>query len=169
MVTLIVSGCEHGSRKPLDVSSETALIPLMPQSVRIVKPFTVWTDFDGEPGMDGVNVYLQPLNAAGDPVQAAGSIYVEMYTFQATSMEPKGDRLGIWDFPLRTQSDQDARWRRSVQMYELPVSWPEADRPEDLAAKYVLTVTHNSPLGDRHFDEMIIETPPVPGRFSRNE
>ena len=36
------------------------------------------TDYDGKPGDDGVRVYLQPLDADGDPVKVPGKISIQL-------------------------------------------------------------------------------------------
>jgi len=131
----------------------------MPRDIRIVKPFTTWGDFNDDATIDGLTVYVQPLNATGDPIRTAGHMYVELYEYRQASGEPKGKRMQLWEFPLQTEADQRARWNRATQMYELPVMLS----PESLATgpgeKLVLSVTHHSPLGRHHSDEYSLDVP----------
>ena len=146
---------------PLDES----LLFLMPAEIHIVEAFSNWADLDGEPGIDGIDVYVQPVNAAGDAIQAAGAMYVELFTFRPASADRRGERLGIWDFDLASQEDQDRRWNRATQMYRFPVVLTEDSRPTKPATKFVLSVTHNPPVGFRRTDEYILETPLSAGAF----
>ncbi len=164
--TLSLSACRSPGPAIPDAQAEM-LKTLMPETIQIVKPFTTWSDFDDDGVLDGVTVYVTPLNASGDAIHAAGSIFVEMYTFRNASGEHRGRRIGLWNFPLKTDKDQKQLWRRATQMYELPIS---IDRTgADGAAnweltpggKYVLVVTHNSPLGERLSDEYVIDAPLV--------
>ena len=156
---LSIAGCAGSALDPVDATTRQAILLLMPREVRIVAPFTTWADLDDTPGVDGVNVYVQPTNQTGDPIQATGSMYIELHAFRQASGDSKGDRLAIWEFPLSTREDQEARWRRALQMYEFPVLLPEDARSADPATKFVLSVTHNPPLGDRRSDEMILQVP----------
>ncbi len=162
-LTIFCAGCRQTTYDPLETQDYASLRVLMPHSVNIVEPFTTWADFDGTPGIDGINVFVQPVNAAGDPIQASGDIYVELHALQPASADPKGESLGIWDFPLHTQSEQDARWRRAVQMYDFPIQLPASARSAKPATKYVLSVTCNPPVGERRTDEYILETPLATG------
>ncbi|MEE9295229.1 MAG: hypothetical protein V3W34_09765 [Phycisphaerae bacterium] len=142
-----------------------SLLSLMPADIHIVEAFTAWADLDGKPGIDGIDVYVQPVNAAGDAIQAAGAMYVELHAYRPASADHKGRRLGIWDFALRSQEDQDTRWNRATQMYQFPIVLTAEARPTEPATKFVLSVTHNPPLGLRRSDEYILETSLAAGAF----
>ncbi len=62
--------------------------------------------------------------------------------------------------------DQEARWNRATQMYELPIVLPGEALSAEPATKFLLAVTHNPPLGDRRFDEYILEAPLTTGAFA---
>ena len=121
---------------------------------------------DHQPDLDGLMVYVQATNAAGDPVHTAGTILVELFAFRPASADHKGDRIGVWTFPLQSQADQATRWNRATQMYELPAALPPDTRADQTAARYVLAVTLNPPLGDRRFDEYILDAPPATSAFT---
>lgn len=131
----------------------------MPRSIQIVKPFTTWGDFDADSVIDGLVVYVQPLNASDDPIQAAGSMYLELYEYRQASGERKGRRMEHWEFPLRTEADQRARWNRATLMYEFPVVLSRESLSAGPGDKLVLSVTHHSPLGGHRSDEYVINVP----------
>lgn len=53
-------------------------------------------DTDGQPGDDGVTVYLTPRDRHGDPVKVAGDIRIELYDLAA---QPGENRIGVYEFP----------------------------------------------------------------------
>lgn len=44
-------------------------------------------DNDGQPGDDGVVVYLRPIDQEGDPIKAAGEIRIQLYDLEAPAAE----------------------------------------------------------------------------------
>ena len=158
IIAACLGGCQTSPRA-MEPTSQEALSLLMPRSIEIVEPFTAWSDLDNSGGIDAIIVYVQPINASGDPIQAAGSMYVELYAFRQASGERKGKRLELWEMPLATQADQDTLWNRATQMYELKLILS----PPTLAAKpgdkFVLMVSYNSPLGRRLATESVLQVP----------
>lgn len=164
-------GCLIGCLSPAAVDGDPALQQsislLIPAAVNIVEPFTTWADLGETRGIDGIAVYVQPVNRSGDAIQAAGRMYVELYAFQPGSADPKGARLELWEIPILTAADQEARWNRATQMYELRVGLSEATLGSLSAGqKLVLSLTYNSPLGEHLTDEYILKLPLAVGRAS---
>ncbi len=166
MSTVSGLSCAPRSRVEAEGSTQDSLLVLMPESIRIVEAFTTWTSLSERPGIDGIGVYVQPVNASGDPIQAVGSMFVELYRYLQASADHRGERVGVWDFPLASQSDQDARWHRATQMYEFPLVLPREVLSTDPGSKFVLLVTYNPPLGDRRFADYIVEAPLATGVFA---
>lgn len=158
-LTLAVWGCDTAPSRPIDTNARDMLALLLPASLKIVEPFTTLADLQPPPGIDGVRVCVQPLNAAGTPVQTVGYLYVELYQHLPASGERAGTRLGIWDFPLETEADQKTRWNRATEMYELPVVLPDVAGAAKGGDKFLLTVTHHSPLGETRSAEFVLEVP----------
>ncbi len=50
-------------------------------------------DYDGQPGDDGVTVYLRPLDAQGDPIKAAGEIRIQLFDL---SREGQPREIGLY-------------------------------------------------------------------------
>jgi len=59
-----------------------------PEQIQLAR-LTGGTDSDGQAGDDGVTVYVQPLDSAGDVLKAAGALTVELYDLAA----PAGQQL----------------------------------------------------------------------------
>jgi hypothetical protein len=56
------------------------------------------TDFDGQPGDDGVTVYVQPVDAVGDVIKAAGQFTIQLADL-TTPGQPR--ELGTYIFDKR--------------------------------------------------------------------
>lgn len=59
-----------------------------PEKIEIVS-LSGGDDYDGQPGDDGVTVYLRPIDRDGDAVKVAGDIRIELYDLQ----NPSGEKL----------------------------------------------------------------------------
>ena len=63
----------------------------------VLASLTGGDDYDGQPGDDGITVYLRPIDRAGDALKVAGDIRVELYDLQ----NPTGQKLiGEYEFPV---------------------------------------------------------------------
>lgn len=159
MACLLLVGCRGGRPVAMEGQSQESLSLLMPREIRIVEPFTRWAEFDGKPGVDGIDVYVQPVNAFGDPIRTTGTMLVELYAFRPGSADRKGKRRELWELSLLTEGDQKERWNRATQMYEFRLELSPESRSGSPGDKLVLVVTHNSPLGEHRWDEMVLAVP----------
>jgi len=155
----VTVGCRYAPDVPNDQASRQALSLLMPRRIEIVEAFTAWASFDGKPGIDGIVVNVQPINTMNDPIQASGRMAVELYAFRPASGDAKGNRLERWELLLGTSEDQLRWWNRATQMYEfaLEIS-PQAEKASP-GQKFVLLVTHESPLGEHQSAELVLDVP----------
>jgi hypothetical protein len=144
---------------PIEAATAESLSTVMPQSIEIVEAFTRWDDLDDRAGIDGLELHVRPLTAAGDPTQAAGTILIELYEFRPASGLSKGERKEMWRIPLLTEADQVQRWNRATQMYDFRLELGADSQRMSGGEKYVLMVTHHSPLGVHRSDEMILQVP----------
>ena len=80
-------------------------------------------DYDGEPGDDGVTVYLQPIDRDGDAVKVAGDIRIELYDLQ----NPSGQKLiGDYVYPV----DKVSRlWYGKLSTYHYTLRCPWKSGP----------------------------------------
>lgn len=167
MICLLLAACRGGWSPAVEGQSQESLSLLMPREIRIVEPFTRWGDFDGNPGIDGIDVYVQPVNAFGDPIRMTGTLLVELYAFRPASADRKGMRKELWELNLLTEGDQKERWNRATQMYEFRLELSAESRSASPGDKLVLVVTHNSPLGEHRGDEMVLAIPLAGDMLSR--
>lgn len=67
-----------------------------PEQVKIAQ-LSGGVDYDGQPGDDGVNVYLQPIDQYGDVLKAAGDTRIELYDL---ANPPGQQQIGVYTFPV---------------------------------------------------------------------
>jgi len=75
-------------------------------------------DTDGKPGDDGVVVYLQPVDAAGDVLKVAGEIRIQLYDLAAL---PGKNLLGEYVIPVEQARDL---WYGKLMTYHYAVRCP---------------------------------------------
>lgn len=154
---LILGGCTS-TMHHVDFSSPSqkkGLELLLPSRIEIVQPFTRIRSFDGDSKPDGIELLIQAVNSLNNPgLQIMGDLRVELYEFVAASGEHKGSRLENWDIQLNSVRDQETFWNSLTRMYEFRLGINPAKIPQ--ADHYVLTITYNSPFGERLTDEQVI-------------
>ena len=84
------------------------------------------TDWDGEPGDDGVIVYLYPLDQAGDTVKRAGD-----FTFELFDLERSEKPLVMrWHIPAAEAAQY---WQTFPGCYRFKLAWqgspPQTEKP----------------------------------------
>lgn len=62
-----------------------------------VGQYTAPADFDGQPGDDGIKVYMRPLDANGDTIKAAGEVRIRLFDLAAA---PKDTLIGEHRWPI---------------------------------------------------------------------
>jgi len=134
-------------------------VELSASRVEIVEAFTRWLDLGTGPGLDGVEVYVQPRLNDGQPVRSGGGVLVELYAFNPASGDPKGRRAELWSIALETEEQRGRHWNRATEMYELRLQLSESSLPLKPGEKHVLVVTHNSAAGMHLSDRMMLDVP----------
>ena len=155
----LLAGCPRPEKGPIEAGTAESLSAVLPQSIEIVEAFTRWGDLDEKPGLDGIELCVQALTPTGEAVQAAGTMLVELYAFRQASGDPKGERKEMWTLALLSEADQKAHWGRATRMYDFRLELSPEVRAVSAGEKYVLMVTHHSPLGVHHSDEMVLQVP----------
>jgi len=151
-----VGGCAPRALDVDDPATAQMVSLLMPERI-IVEPFTGLKSFDDDDRPDGLELVLRPVDSFDDPVKIAGNVRVELYTFRPASGEPKGQRIQQWDISLTSERAQRTYWNHFTQMYEVPL---ELDvNATEIAEKYVVEVTYNTPLGEHMISEFVFEPP----------
>lgn len=78
-------------------------------------------DYDGNPGDDGVTVYLQPVDKDGDVIKVAGDIRIQLFDLAAP---PQRNLIGEYFIPV----DQVGRlWHGKLwtDHYSIKCPWPK--------------------------------------------
>lgn len=86
----------------------------------IIDPQSGGADYDGEPGDDGVTVYLRPVDREGDAVKVPGDITIQLYDLAAP---PSANLVGEYKVPV----DQVGRlWHGKflARHYTIKCPWP---------------------------------------------
>ncbi len=58
-------------------------------------------DYDGQPGDDGITVYLRPVDRDGDAIKVAGNILIQLYDL---ANPPDENLIGEYSFPVEAVS-----------------------------------------------------------------
>ncbi|MFH1745881.1 MAG: hypothetical protein ABIG44_02440 [Planctomycetota bacterium] len=79
-------------------------------------------DVDGQPGDDGVAVYLKPIDAQGDVLKAAGEIRIQLYDLAA---EPDDNLIGEYIIPV-AQARELWYGKLMTNHYTVKCPWPRS-------------------------------------------
>lgn len=63
----------------------------------VIDPLSGGQDYDGQPGDDGVTVYLRPLDRDGDTLKVAGDVRIELFDL---AMPPGRNLIATHNFPV---------------------------------------------------------------------
>jgi hypothetical protein len=93
-----------------------------PESIEILSP-SGGDDYDGQPGDDGVTVYLRPVDRDGDAVKVAGNIRIELYDL---ANPPDQNLIGVYSIAL----DQVSKlWYGKLATYHYTIRCPWKNSP----------------------------------------
>jgi len=93
--------------------------PDHPKAVRLeIEKLSGGEDYDGQPGDDGVTVYLKPLDKVGDIVKALGDIRIQLYDL---ANPPGRNLVGEYHFPAKTVGD---KWHGKLMTYHYTLKCP---------------------------------------------
>jgi len=91
-----------------------------PQTL-IIDKLSGGADYDGQPGDDGVTVYLKPVDPEGDVIKVAGDIHIQLYDLAAA---PDQNLVGEYFIPV----DQVGKlWHGKLltNHYTIKCPWPK--------------------------------------------
>lgn len=156
---LISFGCTQLTSDAAGDRARLTASLLLPDEISVVSPFTGFVNFDDEPGIDGIQLCIQPLNTFDEPIRLVGSLRVELLSYVGTSGDPRGEQIAQWEIPLSSKADQNTHWNRATRMYELHLDLDRTSvKPE---SKYVLQLTTTDAFGSMVSSHHVIEL----GRF----
>jgi len=107
-----------------------------PASIELVK-LTGGRDYDGQPGDDGVTVYLRPRDAAGDVVKAPGRITIQLLD-NSDLANPRVIAICKFDDPEQLKETWHGKFLTNHYSLDCPFP-PDAELPD--SGKLVVTVT----------------------------
>jgi len=87
----------------------------------IIDKLSGGADYDGQPGDDGVTVYLQPVDKDGDVIKVAGDIRIQLFDLAAP---PQRNLIGEYFIPV----DQVGKlWHGKLwtDHYSIKCPWPK--------------------------------------------
>ncbi len=151
-----VAGCPRGQIGEIEgaMSAEELVAFYSPTRIEI-KQFTKVRSFDDDPIPDGIAVSLEASDQAGDPIKVFGDFLFELYAYQPATMQHRGERLQLWEQPVRLE-DQQQFWNKPTRSYEFFLSWEGQALPPN--KKYILTASFESGPGTvRLFDDYEFE------------
>lgn len=142
------------SEPPPEPTSQPVPEPLpliLPKTLNI-HPFTGMRTFDEAGGIKGIDVRIEVKDTYGDTTRAFGDFRFELYTHQPNSLDPKGERLAVWDVPLINPDVNLLHWDNITRTYKFRLQW---NRPIPVGSRFVLVATFSSPFSQRLFAERI--------------
>jgi hypothetical protein len=107
----------------------------VPEKLRIDR-LSGGEDYDGAPGDDGVTVYLQPVDQAGDVLKVAGDIRIELYDLA----NPEGQKLIAERFVPVTEAAEHWYGKLMTNHYTIRCPWskgPPAHAEITIRARFV--------------------------------
>jgi len=118
--------------------------------------FTRTRDFDGQPGDDGLEVRLQPLDQFGDPAKAVGSYRIEVFDYRLRSGEKRGDRLGHWFVSVLDAESNRKYYDPIDRCYVFPLLW---DGAQAAGRTVIVQATYYPPGGfqEKLFAQRVIK------------
>ena len=112
--------------------------------------FTRSRSFDQNPGDDGLEVRLQPIDQFGDPTKAVGSYRIEAFAYQRLSTDKRGRRLGHWFVAVLDAPSNRTYYDPIDRSYVFPLLWEE---PLPAGMLVIVQATYYPPGG---FEEKLI-------------
>lgn len=121
--------------------------------------FTRSRDFDGQPGDDGLEIRLQPLDQFGDPTKAVGSYRIEVFQYRLRSNERKGARLGHWFISVLDAESNRKYYDPVDRSYVFPLLW---ETPLEAGTAVIIQATYYPPGGfqEKLFAQRVIKIGP---------
>ena len=115
-----IDGLNEQLRVARSISEDDLKKLFYPEKLNIDK-LSGGEDYDGQPGDDGVTVYLQPVDPAGDIIKVAGDIRIQLFDLAAP---PTRNLIGEYFIPV----DQvGVLWHGKLwtNHYTIKCPWPK--------------------------------------------
>ena len=154
---LAALACLAGCQEPPHPAAAAVVVPpplnlLLPQKIRIT-PFTGARAID-ERGLTGLDVRIEAVDSYGDSTKAFGRFRFELFVFQPTKPDGRGERLASWSLDLENPQINRDHWNNIARCYQFKLGWSE---PIPVGKQFVLVATYESRFGNRLFDQKIFQ------------
>lgn len=104
--------------------------------------------FDGDG--KGMEVFVQALDAFGDPTKAFGTFRFEMYSPQPGRPGERGTQVATWEIDVYDPEDNLRHWNSFAPAYKFRLRWAH---PVPLGQEFILVAVFSSPHTRRIFAE----------------
>ena len=115
-------------------------------------PFTGTRVFSEAGGITGVDVRIEARDHWDDATKAFGQFRFELYHFRATSADPRGDRVAVWNVDVLDPQANRRHWNNISKTYQFKLGWNE---PIPIGQHFVLEAFFQSPFGPRLEDRQV--------------
>ncbi len=155
-MVVLVAGCPRGQVPEVDQGPTTQQLIdyYSPRTIKIC-PFTKPASFDDDAIPDGIGVFLEPRDGAGDTGKAYGTFIFELYSYRPAAGSRRGQLIQRWTQPVVSLEQQEQFWNHVIRMYEFQLSWEGEPIPPQ--QKYILAASFQAPGSERLFDEYEFE------------
>ncbi|MCP4589584.1 MAG: hypothetical protein GY842_02450 [bacterium] len=119
-----------------------------------IASLTGGADYDGQPGDDGVTVYLTPRDRYGDPVKAAGEIEVFLY-----DLTKPGDPRELGHYVINEFGELSKVWHSGwmTNHYTIKCEWPPGVLPPTSREVQVRATFLDWLTGEKHVATQLVE------------
>ncbi len=124
---------------------------LLPQKIRI-HAFTGMRVFDENGDLKGIEVRIEAKDGFDDSNKAFGDFIFELYRYRGNNVDPKGERIAVWEEHLLDPYDNLKHWHSISRTYRFKLHW---DKPITTGQRFVLVAIFTSPFTERLFDEYV--------------
>lgn len=139
LAAVCAPGCGDATPPAGGIEVKPPLSLMLPHTIRI-HPFTALRAL--EPGVRGLEVRIEALDAYQDTTKAFGTFRFELYAFKPYSSNPKGALIESWEVDLMNPRENVIRWDPITRSYVFKLGLNESVLA---GRRLVLTAAFESP------------------------
>ena len=154
----ILGGCDAMPWFSPKLTSEPPIHEKVPEPIDTLLPAEIiiqaWTGtrvFAEQGGISGIDVRIQAKDSFGEFTKAFGTFRFELYHYQPTAPDDKGERIAVWNEQVLNARQHLQHWEKFLPGYRFKLG---SNQPIAIGRKFVLQVTYDSPWTGRLGDEM---------------
>lgn len=155
LAALLATGCQALTDR-IDTDPNQTDVPypvslLLPETID-VHSFSGRT-FAREDGARGIEGWVTPRDAFGDPTKAFGTFRFELYEHRVDRPRDRGRRVAFWNESVMDRQANRLHWDVSLA-YKFMLAWEAGALPA--GERFLLVVAFDSPFTPRLFDQQVI-------------